>query len=345
MLVKRFLTYRNKIRIRLFFQQFKQLKYFKNVQRDSGKKYAFLFLAADYGNLGDIAITYAQKKFIQDHSSYTVIEIPISKSLEGLRFVKGIVEKDDIVTIVGGGNLGDTYDKIEFLRQLVLKFFPHNKVISFPQTFDFKNKKYLRIAKKVYNKHEDLYLIAREATSYHLMQQHFRKAKILLIPDIVLSLERPGSFERKGALICIRNDKEKKISNDEVKQIVTFLEGKYESIDYCDTQIHKNGLSLEERANELDKILKAFSSSELVITDRLHGMIFCHITQTPCIVFPNNNHKIEGTYDWIKKNDKVHFTKAFEEESLRRILDSVKHGNTEKSASNIDFQPLINILN
>ena len=44
-----------------------------------------------------------------------------------------------------------------------------------------------------------------------------------------------------------------------------------------------------------------FSKAELVITDRLHGMIFSVITKTPCLVFDNKNHKISETYTaWLK---------------------------------------------
>ncbi|MDA3776081.1 polysaccharide pyruvyl transferase family protein [Streptococcus thermophilus] len=32
---------------------------------------------------------------------------------------------------------------------------------------------------------------------------------------------------------------------------------------------------------------------EVVLTDKLHGMIFSYITGTPCIVLANDNHKIE----------------------------------------------------
>ncbi|WP_423202829.1 polysaccharide pyruvyl transferase family protein [Morganella morganii] len=43
-----------------------------------------------------------------------------------------------------------------------------------------------------------------------------------------------------------------------------------------------------------------FSNSKLVVTDRLHGMIFAFITNTPCLVIRNSNHKIEETYkNWI----------------------------------------------
>lgn len=51
---------------------------------------------------------------------------------------------------------------------------------------------------------------------------------------------------------------------------------------------------------EFEKKLDDLKSAELVVTDRLHGMIFAAITSTPCIVLPNYNHKIKYQYEWIK---------------------------------------------
>ena len=44
-----------------------------------------------------------------------------------------------------------------------------------------------------------------------------------------------------------------------------------------------------------------------MITDRLHGMVFCAITGTPCIVLSNNHHKVKGTYEWIKHLDYIKY--------------------------------------
>lgn len=56
--------------------------------------------------------------------------------------------------------------------------------------------------------------------------------------------------------------------------------------------------------NTYEKTLEQFwdllRTRKVVVTDRLHCMIFCAITQTPCVVLPNSNHKIKGTYEaWL----------------------------------------------
>lgn len=54
----------------------------------------------------------------------------------------------------------------------------------------------------------------------------------------------------------------------------------------------------ENRLAELEKQFETFRRAELVITDRLHGMIFAAITGTPCAVFFSMSHKVKGIYDW-----------------------------------------------
>ena len=86
-------------------------------------------------------------------------------------------------------------------------------------------------------------------------------------------------------------------------------------------QVYENAVqNLEEAQKKYDaqkvsefELVRAkmcqFAEAELVITDRLHGMIFSAITETPCIVLGNHNHKIEGSYQWIKHLPYIRFIK------------------------------------
>ncbi len=349
MKLKHLIGFRYKYRILLFIQQFKPLKFFKYRKLLNKKKYAYVFLAADYGNLGDLAITFAQIKFIKEFSDYEVVEIPISESLEGLYFVRKHIKGEDIVTIIGGGNLGDLYDQIEYIRQLVVKFFPKNKIISFPQTFDFSNTKNghkaLESAKKAYNSHNDIHFVAREEISYKLIKTHFFKAKSYLTPDIVLSLERKkANLRRNGVVFCLRQDKEKKLTDKQTSFIKSIVTKKFKFISFYDTHIRKNKLSSENRNFELNSIWKAFSSAELVITDRLHGMIFCFITSTPCLVFQNNNHKIKGTYQWIKDDLNITMIENFTEACIRDFFEKKDFTDINSFSLTHEFQPLRNLI-
>ncbi len=344
--MKRFISFQSKYNIRLFLQRFKSLNYFKDTFLDDTKKRAYIFLAADYGNLGDVAITYAQTKFLNDIDGYQVIEIPISKTLEGLWFVKRNIKENDIITTVGGGNMGELYDQIEFLRQLVVKNFPNNKIVSFPQTFDFtdtkEGRKALLKAQKIYSNHNNLIICAREKLSFELMKEKFQKNRIILTPDIVLSLDNSKQNEtRKGVVFCMRSDKEKELSTDSEKEI-RFISSNYfdKSEDY-DTHIGKNNLSIKERNVELNKIWNKFKNAELVITDRLHGMIFCYITNTPCLVFQNNNHKVSETYNWFPKHSNTYLMKKYDKEHLIDFMETKPFLNAADFISLSDkYEPL-----
>ena len=284
-------------------------------QQYSKKKKCIVCLAADYGNLGDVAITYAQYNFLKSMlTDYEIVDFTISSTLRSLKSLKKICGNDDIITIVGGGNMGDIYGDIELLRLMIVKSFPHNKIISFPQTIEYidpiKNKFLLSLSKRVYQGHKHLLLCARESVSYLKMKELYPCSQVCLVPDIVMTLDmRSKSVERDSSLVtlCLRNDKEKSQTAVDESLLVTQLKEQGFKVHLRDTHIGKSKISIVEREFELRNIWEQFSRSRLVITDRLHGMIFAFITGTPAIVLPNSNFKIEKCYEWIKECGFIHF--------------------------------------
>ena len=45
--------------------------------------------------------------------------------------------------------------------------------------------------------------------------------------------------------------------------------------------------------------LKKLSGARFVVTDRLHGMLFCAVTGPPCIALDNVSRKVSGGYAWL----------------------------------------------
>lgn len=132
-----------------FIYKIKQLIkiYFFNQKIDIDKKAkkAYIMLAADYGNIGDIAITYAQRKFLEKNlREYKIIEIPLKYFYRNYLCIKNNLNPQDVITIIGGGNTGDLYWHFEEARRFIIRKFKKNKVISFPQTVDFSTEKELR---------------------------------------------------------------------------------------------------------------------------------------------------------------------------------------------------------
>lgn len=320
-------------------------KELKNVKKEDKK--CFIFMAANYGNLGDIAITYAQRKFLEENlKGYKIIEVCLEDIYSYYKSIKNKIKNDDIITLIGGGNTGDLYIDFEERRRFLYKNFKNNKIISFPQSIYFSNtksgRKELEKSKKVYN-NNNLVIFARESKSYELYKKYF-SSNIKLVPDIVLSLKEKINVKREGITICLRNDKEKDMTNNLTEQILDFLKSQKYNLRYADTHIGNVKINIKDREKILKEFLKKISSSKIVITDRLHGMIFCAITATPCIVLSNNNHKVLYTYkNWLKDLEYIHFIdKNADILSVKEILNDCLNSNKEYDVKNLEteFEPL-----
>ncbi|WP_248722986.1 polysaccharide pyruvyl transferase family protein [Seonamhaeicola sp. ML3] len=325
-IIKKIIPLELKFKVRLLLLKLKPTNGLGLSSNSSKVKRIYIFLSADYGNLGDVAITYAQHKFLKEkYPDFLVTEIPISNTLNGIEFVKRKINKTDIVTTVGGGNMGDLYPMIELFRQLVIENFKDNPIIAFPQTADFEHSSALKKAIKRYSKHKNLTLIAREQKTFEFFKTYFDKNNILLTPDIVLSLDKVKPLRtRKGAIICLRDDKEKKLTQDQDNVLKTIIEDNFETFKHRDTHIGGENLSLFNRVKALHLIWDDFKSAELIITDRLHGMIFSYITGTPALVFLNNNHKVKSSYHWINSASHIKLVDEFSVENIKKSINELK---------------------
>ncbi|MCH1624885.1 polysaccharide pyruvyl transferase family protein [Ferdinandcohnia quinoae] len=323
-----------------------------DLEKYRNRKKFFVFLAGFYQNLGDMALTYSHKVFLEENfPDYEIILVPSTKTYAWMKALKNICQKDDIITILGGGNMSDTYISLEDTRRFVIEHFPKNKIVSFPQTMIFSDTPYgekmLRKTVKTYSNHNNLHIFTREYNSFKRMKTHFVNNNIGFIPDMVLYLnEQFPVHSRKGIICCLRNDAEKNTHIDESDMIINFLEKNYDELIITDTV----NVTLEESLPEnyertLKKFWERIKKSKLVVTDRLHCMIFCAITKTPCIVYDNTNRKISGVYEaclnnigYIKMMDKVDLDTLNKEiRFLMNInLDDYPNVNLKKF-----YQPLI----
>lgn len=282
---------------------------------------ALLFLRADYGNIGDLAISEAQRQFLL-HAlpSFEVVPVPISITEEALHSIRKQIAPGDIVTIVGGGNMGSMYPDIEALRQRVIRAFPDNRVICFPQTLDWDesgaSKRALTRIARVYARHPDLHVFARETVSLKKLKEMFSNrpsVKVGLAPDIVLSatgsaLGVNGVARPDGVLLCLRNDGERRLGERDEAAVRQALVDSGLAVVETDTHAGGAGLSSDRCTQLVAGKLEQFAAARLVVTDRLHGMILAALAGTPCLVLPNANHKIRQTWlDWMTQVPQVRF--------------------------------------
>lgn len=278
---------------------------------DPSEKYAFIFLAADYNNLGDVAITLAQRKFLSDCvPDFNIIEVPERETFRYYNVIKPLPKDNVLITIIGGGNNGTLYDFLEEPRRFLLRNFKDYRIVSFPQTVFFEDTPrgipYKKEFSRLCDNCNDLTLVAREKYSYEIYKK-ITSAKSILTPDIVFSMNKFADFSvRHNTVAAIfRNDKEKAIDADLVEATIMncVMELGYEKVfmDTCDIDIKKG------REAVLMAYIKRLSSVKFAVTDRLHGMILCYITQTPCIVIKINNPKIDSTYEtWLNDQNFIY---------------------------------------
>ncbi len=275
----------------------------------------FLILTPEHGNLGDHAIAQAETNLLK-RLGVNYIEITGSQLYE-LKWTNRLdVFNGFPVFINGGGNLGTIWIKTENLQREIIQNNPQSTILILPNTVFYEDSKggqeELQNSIQIYNHHKHLTVYAREKTSYHYMKAIYRDVR--LIPDMVLSLKKDNyNLDRKGCLLCLRKDCEKTRTEGQdqiIRQQVTELFG----TDVADTDMVVPGrVTVEQREAALQAKFDEFSGAQLVITDRLHGMIFCAITGTPCIVIDSKSPKVRGCYEWIKHLDYIRFADSPED--------------------------------
>lgn len=287
-----------------------------------------IFGTPEHGNIGDHAIVLAEREFFKKH-------FPERNVVEVVDSVFPAAEKDfralsgnAVLTIVGGGNLGNLWLSAERAYRRILAAFPRRRVTVFPQTIFFERKgeweRELAETRAAYRAHPDLHVFIRDG-SVDFMRREIvggNFSDVRSAPDIVLSLDRSApKFERAGVLLCFRADKEKVLPDAAVAELEARLRERGERASRTDTVV-PYGVPAEVREFEVERKFDEFRRARLVITDRLHGMIFAAITGTPCIALNNSSGKVEGVWSlWLRHLDYVKFVREAAE--IPALLDAM----------------------
>ena len=294
------------------------------------KKKIFLLGIPTHGNLGDHAIAMGEKRFLNDYfHEYKIIMVESILVVKFNRIFKWLI-KDNLILYSGGGFLGSLWPNEEDMFEFIIENFSNNKVIVLPQTLFFSNdvegKKIYERAKKAYYINKNLIFFVREKYSYEYMKNKFPGCKIYLAPDMVLYLDKTDSSKEKNdALFCIRSDKEK--VNYNLDSTRDYIANNIGEIHYTDTVL-KRSIFGKKSIKYVEQKITEFSNYKIVITDRLHGMIFSFISGTPCLVLENKSYKILGVYEWIKD---CGYIKLVNESTIMQSLDEVINHNTNYS--------------
>ncbi len=316
-------------------------------KREKGKKRIYFLGLPEHGNMGDQAIAIAMIHFVKQFEKYEILTFNASQLYDYLIPIKKDCKKEDIIILIGGGNMGIAYFDVEEIRRLAIEMFPDNRVIIFPQTIDFGKEpqgiRQLENTVKIYGKHRDLHIFAREQVSYEIMQSKFTGNRVYLTPDIVYSLPYQKSQERKQVLCCIRNDRESAISKADIPKVLEVI-AKWGEVKRTDTvEAYVPTFTSDDiRKKMVYRKLDEFAKSKFVVTDRLHGMIFSVITGTPCVVFGNYNHKVKSSYKtWLAGMKNIVFAENVSElENAISSLDLGAQNKEELEQLRNEFEPM-----
>ena len=256
----------------------------------------------DHNNLGDHQIVESMKEFLGDIQPGIVIhEIAWSEYFDRKPQLLNEIKTKDILLFCGGGNLGTIWPRTEQIRRDAFAVWQKNRQIVFPQSMYFEDsevgRKELEISRLTYRKHSCI-MALRDKTSFSLAKANFG-CELFLTPDMAFySHIQNHNNARHGCLLMLREDKERQVSDLEAECLKKTVAQRFDEVRTGDTVLD-HSVGSTNRHQELEALYGKITSSELVVTDRLHGMILSAISATPCVVLPNSYHKIQASMDWV----------------------------------------------
>ncbi len=272
--------------------------------RDKEKQSIFILSNHEWGNIGDLAISYTETAFLSRHfPNCNIFNISRLTLLSNWQRIEDAVTDDDIIVLPGGGNMGDIWKREEEARRKIVQTFKRNAIVSFPQSIKFSDTAELKKSAAVYNAHDRLMIATRDDNSFKIASESFQRCNVIRTEDIALSYRYPaGDFGHWDRVIFVmRNDIEKRQGSG-IDELYGTLKDRMECT-VTDTVIPGfEFVSTEYGAKLTYHKVDELHASSLVVVDRLHAAIFALAAGRPIIVFDNSYGKIQGALKNIKRH-------------------------------------------
>ena len=288
----------------------------------------------DSTNCGDHAIWIGEKKLLSELGTAITYECSAQtydRDAMAARIGNGTI------LMQGGGNFGDRYPHHHEFRLRVLQDFPSNKVILFPQQVTFLDNEHLQRTANFLAGHPDVTLFARGVVAQHMFTRYFgQTAQVELAPDMAFMLgPQPRPREPLYDIVWIaRTDQERANDQTEVAARLSsqgaekyvlprfpdgveinfvvkqrpptiFLTDWYSLFfENEEARLGYQRLSFDQRGEAtIARALYILSLGRVVITDRLHGHIFCLLLGIPHVFLNNDSGKNWNFYEtWTRES-------------------------------------------
>lgn len=293
-------------------------------------------------NIGDLLIWQGELTFLKHEVAHKMLGY-YNQSTFGFPKLK----KDTIILLHGGGNFGDVWRRSQEFRLEVIRRYPDNRIVIFPQSVYYSTDSLAEVDAERFAEHIDITICARDKVSYEYLCRFFTNT-ILCIPDMAFCIDNAFfkpyiQEETKDNLFFKRTDHEFR----NVK--VDFIEGKYDTADWPGTDplspfikylyLSMVGVQRLRKKNVLCRFLacalsccvnKIFmhivrpqyigrgvqfiSQYKNIFTTRLHGLILAHLLGKNIMIVSNSNGKLENYYkSWLKECDNIKIRNCWHE--------------------------------
>lgn len=333
------------IKLKLAIPHFEKI--YLNLKKEHQNR-AILIGSPVHSNLGDHLIAIECLKVIKDLGFDEIVEIP--EFLYELFPQQISFSDDDTIFICGGGWMGNLYED-EIVIEEIISRWKDKRIIILPQTIYFsQNGKVSSVENlgKCIRQAENLTLCLRENNSYQFCVNNYPdvKEKFVLLPDMALysfdDIKSIHSASSKLILFSIREDAESEGKQDfyiHLKQLLT--DQGYICRD-TSTVIKKKIVKQKDRELIIADKIDEFSKADLVITDRLHSMIFSLLAGTKCCAVDNVTHKIGGVYkSWLVGFPGLLYFETADELKIQKIKNLL---SSQENFRKTEFKKLFTCL-
>lgn len=301
----------------------------KLLQRDQNEKHRIYYFGIPvHSNLGDLAQGMCIRRWLKKHyANFKIVEIEtnalVNTHLSALNLLKEYYREGDFIVFQSGYTTTDLGGFADEMHRAVMKALPDAKMLMLPQTIFFKSRENEARTSKCYNGIKHMLFLARDEVSYEMAKRMFPDIPVKCYPDIVTTLigTKHFSSERKGILMCCRDDSEKLYPESEITDLMDRLK-EIDEVSMTDTTKHGDSREIVANAEKYiwDEI-ENYSKYRCIITDRYHGTIFSMIASTPVIVIKSNDHKVTTGVNWFEG---VYDGHIFRADDLNHAFELVK---------------------
>lgn len=246
----------------------------------------------------------------------------------------------------GGGNMGDVWPAVQQFREEIIRAFPRNPIIQFPQSIHFESQEELRKTRSVLGRHPRLVLLARDGHSRAVAEEELG-LDALLCPDMAFMLGRlrRPRLPTQEILWLSREDKEaahepsesplanslktdwlaRKEGASSLSWMFAYLAGprlagtlrEHDYLRAVTAPLHARIHRVLAR-HHVKRGASILSRGAVVVTDRLHGHILGLLLGIPHVVRDNSNGKVRAFWEsWTSVSDLAQWADS-NDDALRR---------------------------